>query len=85
MESGSTTKRMEKINYTWVTKWIKTQEWDSFYGQNGIYAPIRETRGGMVIGFLVAGDEIPVGCQIALPEEIEKIKQYRKEQNIYPR
>uniref|UniRef100_A0A7V3JAN3 Uncharacterized protein n=1 Tax=candidate division CPR3 bacterium TaxID=2268181 RepID=A0A7V3JAN3_UNCC3 len=77
---------MEKgKNYIWVTKFITKTEWDTYYSRNSIYALISKVRGGYRIGFLIPGDKVPTDCIEANMEELEMIKRWRENNNIYPK
>ncbi len=75
----------ETISWKYITKYISQKEWKEYYSQDISYALIRQSGRGVIIGFLVIGDEIPVGCQLALPEEEAAIRRHRENYNIYPR
>jgi hypothetical protein len=77
---------MEKgKNYIWVTKFINRTEWDTYYSQTPVYTLISKVRGGYRIGFLVPGNKVPTDCIEANTEELEIIRKWREENNIYPR
>jgi len=82
------------MNYNWLVKVIKRQEWDEFYSQNNTYTYLGKVgrpdtkgviRGGIKIGFLNIADKIPEFCRLATEEELKEIKIWREDNNIYPR
>jgi len=70
--------------HIWITKFITDKEWNDYYSHNSVYTHITRVKGGHRIGFLMPGNKVPNGCLEANREEIEKIKQWRESNNIYP-
>jgi len=82
------------MKYNWITKNITKKEWDEAYSKNSSYVLLGRTgnvgetgriRGRIKIGFMSARDPVPEDCQLATKEELEKIKVWYENNNIYPR
>ena len=73
----------KKPKLNWVTKFVKSKEWEDYYSGLVNYTFIRMVQGGVRTGFLT-GDRIPNNCVEATEEEKEIIRKDRDEKVIYP-
>ena len=68
----------------WVTKFVSSKQWNEFYSYNPSYALIEKVRGGYKVGFAIITNELPIDTKEANEFDIQKIRKWRKENNIFP-
>ncbi len=82
-ERGKQKKVSNSVKANWIKMSVKKFEWDKIYSKNSDYCPLEIYSTDVSIGFLV-GEKIPQGAIPCTPDELEKIKFWRENHNIYP-
>ena len=72
------------MDYIFITKFVNRKEYDEHCSVCSSYTPIRQVKGGWIVGFLIAGEEIPDYCQLPTKDELKLIKRHREGNNHYP-
>ncbi len=76
----------QNIRGRWVTKFVTEKEWREYYCDLS-YSPVKKVKGGMRMGFLIAGIgdvEIPADCIEASEDDLRVIRRYRESANLSP-
>lgn len=71
------------VEALWVKKLVSVSRFNNFYSQIGSYCLLEKKDGGYIIGFPVVGG-IPRDCQMCEDDDLWKIGNHRKSQNIFP-
>ena len=82
-EQGKQKKVNNSVKANWVKMSVRRREWDTNYSKNSSYCKLEEYSTDVLMGFCV-GEKIPQGAIPCTPDELEKIKFWRENHNIYP-